>query len=257
MMLPVSAEETITLTPIASKMISNDKAMEGRIEQFEPYLGVMVLFAGRVVVNSYLAFNLSVIPPRVSIDSVTLKLKTYKIFTTALISAYCFPDAEWVKTGITWDTKPSDEFADSKWVSVINEWYFWNVKKGVSDAFAKTGYFTVALKSGLRDYQEGQVYFHPNAKLEITYTPKKPAEEIPLWASVTFGFIVFGLPTIGAILVIRHIRKKHKQKGLGLGLKFKSINRGNRHQLPHPRDTARLRRSSLVEPHSQADLNIV
>ncbi len=158
----VNATKTLTLNPIAWRCLSNIGAGEEDLT---------VRYEQGLVWISYLAFNLSEIPPGASIDSAILKLKTRVVITSAYISAYCSSNAEWVKTGMSWDTKPDvDDYATAEWVSAWEEWYFWEMKKEVSDAFAETGELTVALKSGLLVNQKGFAIFYPDAKLEITYT---------------------------------------------------------------------------------------
>lgn len=202
----VQASESITLDPIADKCVSNIGAGEEDLT---------VRYEDGLKWLSFLAFNLSEIPSNASIDSAMLKVKTYFVFDSAYVSAYCSSNADWVETGMSWDTKPVvDDYSGAEWISTHEEWYTWDswyLKDAVSDAFAETGKFTVMLRSGALTDQTGHIIFYPNAKLEITYTTETKSSEltlIPLWAIIAGVLILLGVLIIAVIVVIYFVRKR-------------------------------------------------
>ena len=111
------ASESITLHPIADKCVSNMGDGGGDL---------IAGYEEGVKWISFLAFNLSEISSGASIDSAMLKVKTEVVYKRAWVSAYCSSNADWVETGMSWDTKPDvDEYVDAVWVSAHEEWYTW------------------------------------------------------------------------------------------------------------------------------------
>jgi len=206
----VNASESITLDPIADRCVSNIGTTEEDLT---------VRYEDGLKWLSFLAFNLSEIPSGASIDSATLKVKTYFVFSQAYVSAYCSSNADWVETGMSWDTKPDvDDYVGAEWISTHEEWYTWKswyLKDAVSDAFQETGKFTVMLRSGAVVDQTGHIIFYPDAKLEITYDPEPKSSEltlIPLWAIVAGVSILLGVLIIVAIVVIFFVRKRRNTR---------------------------------------------
>ena len=161
----VNASESMTLNPIADKCVSN-------IGGGEEYLTVR--YEEGLKWLSFFAFNLSEIQGGSSIDSAVLKIKTQFVIDAVWVSAYSSSNADWVQTGMSWDTKPEvDESIDAEWVSTHEEWYTWESSfftDDVSDAFQETGELTVMLRSGFLVDQIGHIIFYPDAKLEVNYT---------------------------------------------------------------------------------------
>ena len=204
----VKASESITLYSIGAKCVSN-------VGFAVDDLTVHYWEGAKWI--SFFAFNLSEIPAGSSVDNVVLKIKTKLAIDSAWVSAYSSSNAEWVETGMSWDSKPDmGETVDAALVSTHEEWYIWessSFTEAVSDAFAETGRLTVMLKSGFLIDQKGYITFYPDAKLEITYTPEtEPLElfEIPLWAIIVGVTILLGVPIIGVIVVIYFVRKRQK-----------------------------------------------
>jgi len=172
----VNASETMTLDPIASVNVSNTGEVERQPGELKVYY-----FQPGVKEISYLAFNLSEIPPGAVIDSVVFKVKSEVFTSAAWISAYCTYDTEWVKTGMSWESRPNlEKYVGAARVSLLNEWYFLNssfFKEAISEALTETSQLTIGLEYGLfhQDVYEGIVIFYPNAELEITYTPDTSA----------------------------------------------------------------------------------
>lgn len=213
----MNASESTTLYPIATKCVSN--LGDGETD-------LTVRYEDGFKWISFLAFNLSEIPSGASIDSAMLKVKTEFVLKQVWVSAYCSSNADWVETGMSWDTRPDvDEYVDAVWVSTHEEWYTWeswSLTDAVSDAFQETGKLTVMFRSGFLVDQAGAVTFYPNAKLQIAYTPEtKPSEliEKPLWAIVVGGLILLGVSIIGVIAIVYFVRKgRNRRKNSSAGL---------------------------------------
>lgn len=185
-----SVTETLTLTPIACKCVSNTGVRPSDlVVRFDREKNEWI---------SYMAFNLSEIPSWVSIDYAVFEIKAQSVLEPTKISACCSPDAAWVTTNMTWLTKPElNKYLGDQQVSTSKEWYSWSYSTletygcALTDmvlyALAETGMLTIQLRSGFLAYldhqkivrisQFGHVIFYSDARLEITYPPTPPTIE--------------------------------------------------------------------------------
>lgn len=164
----VNAAKTVTLNPIDYKSVSqaNGGSSKEEVMVFSIEYGIKSI--------AYIAFDLSELPENAIPTSTVLNIKSEAISYTCWISAFCSINADWVETGITWDTKPDlGDYVDAVYVDTMREWYSWesdSLTEAVLRAFKETNKLTIALKTGIRDtYQYGLIIFYPDAKLEITY----------------------------------------------------------------------------------------
>jgi len=164
----VENTNTVTLNPIASRsVIQAEHYNESELMVMSIEYGIKSLV--------YIAFDLSEFSENTIPTSAVFKIKTEAISYTCWISAFCFPTADWVETGMVWDTKPGlGIYVDAVYVDTMRDWYSWESDSLIGSVLAAlrvTGRLTIALKTGIGDtYQYGLVIFYPDAKLEITYT---------------------------------------------------------------------------------------
>lgn len=162
-------------------------------------------------------FDLSSIPANAMIEIASLKLYAFSVGATMRIGVHYSLNNTWPEYEITWDnalsyvTHVEKNATDIVTVAESGKWYLWDITDDVRKAL-HNGRLTVILVT--EDPLEGgfQINFgskenpFTSPELEITYITEKT--ETPLWAIVIAGFIVFGLPVIGVVLLIRFIRKR-------------------------------------------------
>jgi len=158
----------VTLKPIASKSVSQATISN------ESYLMVMSIEYG-IKSFVYIAFDLSELPENVIPTAAIFRIKNEAISYSCWISAFCSPNADWVETSMTWDTKPEfGKYIDAGYIGTMSEWYSWrsdSLVETIIESLKTTNRLTIALKTGVKNTdQYGLVTFYPDAQLVITYT---------------------------------------------------------------------------------------
>lgn len=202
----LDAERTIILNPIGYKCVSNI-GVGG-----DGYL--VVRYEAGLKWVSYVAFNLSEIPPSAKIESVKLKLQTYISQKSTWVSVFNTSDTGWVKVGFSWENRPSlDTLLATKWVAAWEEWYAWEhsyLTLAVKSGLATTRNIGLALQSYFLSDVMGCIYFYDNAKLEIAYRPyRTESYQVTEFPFSGLGFIL-GLAGVWILVRERRISRASK-----------------------------------------------
>jgi hypothetical protein len=155
--------------------------------------------------NSYLKFNLSVVPTDVNIVYAKLELYCWNAWSpTPNVGVHYCADSSWNETDITWNNAPSFSSEPTCVVSVLDDgqWYAWDIDEDVKAAL-DDGMLTMVLKvQNVGDSFESSFYSkegwdnHP--RLVIGYATQISCSVSP--SVVTFG----GNVTVSGCIPIPH-----------------------------------------------------
>lgn len=216
------AEKTVTLYPIADSYV--DSSNPGNNYGGSTSLFVKNLkfeYIPNIIMNAYLMFNLSNLPPEATIRSATLTINVFWIGSTTSIYVHYCPSASWNELSITWMNAPEYEKTPISMAVVAKEGESppFDVTQAVQRAWNTAKVFTLVMtseeKTGFGDFL--QFYSREAAgrgyrpQLKIEYVAPSISSSL---AAIAGGFLTLALIAIGAIMVYRISKRGRKPKVL-------------------------------------------
>jgi len=251
--LPVNADQTTTLNPIADAYVSSAEGELSSNFGGKSYLQVANsgnLFTGECF--GFLKFDLTEIPSEATISSAKLELYTgVSVTSTHTIRVHYCSDDSWTEFGITCENYPSftSAITDSAIVASTGKWYEWDITSVVQTAVESNRKLTLVLSS---DYHEGAdwVWFYSKDQEYSWMEEYKP--------KLTVCYQVEGKPTdltsaiIGGIILLAIVG------GIGFGVYKLVKRRGEKEPVPRrfcPICGRELREDTPFCPHCGKKLN--
>lgn len=221
--LPVNAEQTTTLNPIADAYVSSAEGELSSNFGGKSYLQVANsgnMFTGECL--GFLKFDIADVLSDATINSAKLELHTsvYVTSTHTIRVHYCSDDS-WTELGITYENRPSftSTITDSVVVASTDKWYEWGITSDVQTAVESDRKLTLVLSS---DYHEGadRVWFYSKDqeyswmeeyKPKLTVSYQAEGKSTDLTSAIIGGIILLAI--VGGIAFgVYKLIKRRKQK---------------------------------------------